>query len=280
MKTLIRLLGVASMVAGMSLVSAATVQGITWDTNSVAPPDFGANGTPMYQWFQGAAQGGAAFAPQLGAVAFNPGALGSLVGTHLTGAGVFANLNGTGPTVFAPGRELTFIFGGIEILTAAPSGAGAAFTFNLTNSFFRIYSDISNDYTIPLVTGLLSDQIKASNSDFVTPFLTGRFDSFDVLTSLLTTTSLSGFSDGLISFTGGAAFANFNTNTIANPAGGFADMTFSGSSQISAGSMISNRSSVDLVGQTIDIPEPGTLALVGLALAGMGVAARRRRAIA
>lgn len=268
-------------VAGASVLAIAsvqaapvTIQGITWDPDSTTPQDFGSNGTPAYQWFQT----GSGFNPTGGTVALSatPAGIAALIGTYVTGAGVIAQINGQFANVFGPGRELTYTFGGIQITGAVVTGNSIAFTFDTTNSFFNVYSDNSLDYTQPAVTGLLADQVKAANTDQATPFLTGKFDFFGTSSAVLVPAtffnpaSLSGFAGGLISVTGGAALANFDTNTAAG-----SDLQFTGSSQQDDGSSISKVGSIDLQGNSI--PEPSTIALAGLALLGIAGAARRSR---
>lgn len=269
----------SSMAAQASTI---TVQGITWDPDSIVPMDFQANGAPAYQWFQTSA----AFNPT-SAFAFNAANLSALEGTYLAGAANVSQLNGiTSASTFAPGRELTYIFGGIKITSVTSTFIPALnqtlvnFGFDVSESYFRVYSDSSLDYTTPTVSGLLADQVKAANTDFGTPFLQGVFNTFGVNTGLLTTNGVfSGTAAGLISITGGAAGTNFDTNTIGIPGGGLADLSFTGSTQVNNGSRISEVGSTDFQGDSRAIPEPSSLALVGLALAGAGFAFNRRKSV-
>jgi len=279
---------VAAALATSAQASVITVQGVSWDPDyfgAVDSKDFQAT-SDFKQWFQS----GASFDPSgTGVVAFT--SVAGLVGTYLTGAGLFNTVNGvndnptnpipeTSPAVFAAGRELTYTFGGIKITGATLNlDNSISFSFDLTNSFFSVYSDSSNDYNPATLAG----QVNAANTDLGTPFLSGVFDAFGTDSASLSTglagTKLGGSASGLISVTGGAAFGNFDTNTLfnpLNPAAAPSDLTFSGSSQTTLGSNISAVSTGEFQGNTI--PEPASIALIGLAMLGAGVASRRKAA--
>lgn len=276
------LIGVAVAAAMATSAHAAltTVQGVSWDTEATNPVnDFKAQSS-LTQWYQTSS----AFNPTGPVISFStPGAL---VGSFVTGAGKFFTVNGvnqvandpnpeTTPAIFAPGRELTLTYGGIEILSYTPTGD--IFTFDLTNSFVRVYSDAPPNYTEN--SSSLAEQMDASDTDFAMPFFTGRFDTFNLMASLLTNGTLAGFADGLVSVTGGAAFKNFDTNKEVNPDGVSpnSDLSFTGSSQIGVGASISNVATGEFQGDSMAVPEPAALALFGIAMLAAGTASRRRR---
>jgi len=273
---------VAAALATSAQASVITIQGTSWNPDNISPSDFQANSN-LFQWYQ---TSGAAYNPA-GTVASFTGAS-SLVGTNVTGAGLFSLVNGvnstdtnpgdTTPAVFTTG-QLTFTFGGISITAVSVTGNAVTYTYDLTNSYFNVYSNTNpNNYG---TTGALADQVAAGVGSYATPFLTGKFDTFSVDASLLNLSSgapnLYGSANGLISVTGGAAFSNFDTNTKINPiTNGFADISFGGSSQIDFGTTISEVGSTNLRGNTI--PEPATVALIGLAMLGAGAVSRRKTA--
>lgn len=272
---------VAAALVTSAQASLINVEGILWDPEQTQttnqPEDFAATSN-FSQWYQN----GVAFAPAGGVAAFTTP--GQLLNKYVTGAGKFNTVNGvnqvgsdpnpeTVPAIFAPGRELTYIYGGIQIIGVGGTVSNPIFTFNLANAFFSVYSDISRDYA---EAGGLLQQINAANSDFVMPFLQGTFDSFNLNATVGTLDTLFGFADGLISVQSGAAFSNFNTNQRISPNGLIhADLSFTGSSQILVGSNISTVGTGEFLGNTI--PEPTTVALLGLALLGLGATSSRRR---
>lgn len=283
MAILRKLLGAtaATLLSLSAHASLVTVQGVTWDPDSVV--DFQSSFN-FSQWFQN----GIAFAPTAAGsvVAFTDPY--SLVGTYVTGSGKMNTFNGvnqipgdpnpeTTPAVFAPGRELTYIYGGIKITGVTVNGASVVFTFDVSNSYITVYSDSSKNYSETL--GGLAEQVDAADSDFSEAFLTGKFEEFNVESTLGTTSGrLFGDAQGLISLTGGAAYGNFSTDSeqsFVNPAV-FADLTFTGSAQINSGASISTVGSGELQGNTV--PEPASVALAGLALLGGFAASRKRKA--
>jgi len=272
---------VAAALATSAHASVINVQGILWDPDSVAPDDFQAT-TNLFQWYQSSA----AYDPT-GTVTSFTGAT-SLVNKFVTGAGLFSQVNGvdtadsnpgdTTPADFAAG-QLTYIFGGIEITGVTVSGTSAVYSYDLTNSYFNVYSNANaNNYG---TSGTLAGQVAASVGSYATPFLTGHFDAFSVDALLLNLTTgspnLFGSANGLISVTGGAAYSNFDTNTKINPNDqSLSDISFGGSSQINFASSISTVGTANMLGNTI--PEPASIALIGLAMLGAGVASRRKAA--
>jgi len=251
-------LAIAAIV-GMSSVAATageiTVGGVTWDPDfdDGFSMDFGGT-TSFQQWFTTSSTIGTEVIVQ----ATVDGAVAGAVGTELVGVGEFNLLNGLDNTGFlCAGCELTFAFGGIVL------GAGG---FDVTDSWIKIFSDSSADF----VTSV-GDFVDAQDGQL---WLTGAFDSFNLISG----TIQSGFAEGLISVDGGLAFANFDTD--GQPIGlGGSDLKLSSSANFLSNPKFSNVASADLVGNTVRVSAPATLAIFGLGLIGLGASARRRKSL-
>jgi hypothetical protein len=252
-------LAIAAIVGMSSVVANAgeiTVGGVSWDPDfdDGFSMDFGAT-TSFQQWFTTSSTiGTEEIVLATADNAVNAGTAGS----ELVGVGEFNLLNGLDNTGFlCAGCELTFAFGGIVL------GAGG---FDVTDSWIKIFSDSSADF----VTSV-GDFVDAQDGQL---WLTGAFDSFNLISG----TIQSGFAEGLISVDGGLAFANFDTD--GQPIGlGGSDLKLSSSANFLSNPKFSNVASADLVGNTVRVSAPATLAIFGLGLIGLGASARRRKSL-
>jgi hypothetical protein len=247
---------VALAMAGQAHAIPINVGGVVWDPDAVSltDSDFTAR-FEFNQWFTSAANqvpdvdGAAANY----ANAINPGTVG--LGDTLQGVGEIFKLNGVnyGNTAsltggaFCPSCELTFTFGGFSI-----NGVNT-----LSNGWLRIYVDDTPDWDVT--------QTSAAGASDGTLFL-------ELRAGANTFNSNGGFSSGsLFSYfdaVDGIALSNFDTNTVF----GF---DFLSSASASFFQNVIATSTGQINGNSI--PEPGSLALAGLGLLGLG-ALRRRKA--
>lgn len=185
-------------------------------------------------------------------------------GDTVNGQGVFTNFNSAiaNNSSFCPGCELTFTFSmDLVSLVGTPNPLGGIdgdFTFtNLAISFFVDNTPNYDGSMASAADGNLWLSL-VSHSD-----LTGSG-------TRLGTGSDDGSGSALLDVTGGLAFGNFDTNSRLDGA----DMVFSSSFQPVQGAPGLLSGTFELTGNSI--PEPSTIALLGLGLLGFAGARKRK----
>jgi hypothetical protein len=163
---------------------------------------------------------------------------------------------------FAPGRELTLHFYGFQ-----DNGNG-----QFTGGFLDVFSDNHNDFAATTNTNVAS----ATNSDYLTPFLTMQATA----STFSTASGFTGFQSGTLdvswSVISGAAAGLLDTDTFVTTFG-TADVTSRASATFPTPFVgVYSQNGANGEFHAYSIPEPESLALVGFGLLGLAVARRRK----
>lgn len=255
------LLSTAILASGITFSAhAVNVGGIEWDPSS------------MFDFTSGS---------QLVEDLLDPGLDGAFntaddVVNTLNGFGKVTGLNNTSENVFCPrGCELTFEFGGFRVASVVPNGADTQLGF--TGGWLNFYVDSSTAYTAEDRTSAIDGPLwlsLAAHETFsmthgISTSLNANLNSFGLGTD-------AGLGAGLLDVVGGMAMGNFDTNTQTDGA----DWVFSSSFQpIPSG--LSTPDGLELFGTAdfrgASIPEPSSIALLGLGILGLAFGVRKSK---
>jgi hypothetical protein len=188
-------------------------------------------------------------------------------GQVLTGFGEVQQFNSEDPNQasFCPGCELTFTFS----MTTVSFNIDAGFLGVVPNIGSFEFTDLEINFWVDDSEDFAGTSATAGNGDlwlkFTSDLLSG--DGFN-----LGTGSDSGSGTALIDAVGGLAMSNFDTNGEANGA----DALLSSSFQDFVGRTDTLRGTFEISGNSI--PEPSSIALLGLGILGLGLRARKKKA--
>ena len=182
------------------------------------------------------------------------------VGSLVNGYGKIEKINSdtNNESSFCPGCELTYTFS-MKLISAVPLG-GSSYSFAFSDIAINVFVDDTPDFAGTNATSL---------DGLLWLALQGHGNVTGLGTNILTQ-SATGTGSGLLDVVDGLAKGNFDTNTREDGA----DMVMSSSFQPLASVPGMLKGDIQLTGNSI--PEPGSIALIGLGL--LGLAARRRKA--
>lgn len=251
--------GVALASGGASAVP-VTVGGVTWDPASAF--DLGIFSAPLRETTV------------------------SAVGDELKGFGLVTNINNTTQNTFCVGCELTFVFDGFFVSNLIDSNSDTIIDqVVFQGGSVRFYVDNSPDFTAANSSSAADGSmwLEIAGHTSVNPLVNGGATPgtlFSFLSALGTVAApgIGSIGQGVFDAVGGIAMPNFDTDTVIDLLGGFADFSFTSSFQFQpqGNPAYPIAGTGELFGASI--PEPATLALVGAGLMGFGFA-RRRRAV-
>jgi hypothetical protein len=188
---------------------------------------------------------------------------------ELSGWGLVTGFNGTDVNTFCPNCEVTFQFSGF-LPTGGTVLPGIGQSVSYSGGEINVYV---GPREIPLAQYNDYNALNLANTSGTPAQLFLKLkNNYTFVGTNLGNAFLTGL--GLLDVVGGMAASNFDTNTKSNGA----DMFFSGglSFQHVTGSILDMSGVFNLSGDSI--PEPSSLAILGLGLLGLAGAARRKQA--
>ena len=220
------------------------------------------------------------------------------VGQMLSGVGEVTQINGVLISSLCAGCELTYRFGGYTVTSISGTGAitfSGGYTnfylgFGANNDFNPFGSASSAADLAAAINGVLFLTTKGHPIDAAGNTFSATGTNIGLLNPVgngsgLTDVDLTGLAFGNTAGAGAIANSNFDTNSIVALFGGFADFQVGSSFStivVPHPGECTTGSGPECLGGSADfrglvIPEPDSVALMGLGIAALGLRLRRRR---